>query len=209
MLNIINSSEKIERILFKFLNSKTIDELNLKESVRAVGDKIPAVVGKRISAIFSKYIVEFNILNSSKKICNVMIKDKFENEYYVDIITHNITKDFARPNITTVKTIEKLYKNNKNIFLILLIHYNPNLNKNFITKVQLFPIECLTWDCIEIGALGNGQLQIKNSSNIIINKEFDRETWKDEFQKRLMVFYKKQQTKINKRISQLMELTLF
>jgi len=207
MLNIMNSFEKIERILLEFLNSKTKGELDLNESVRAIGDKISSVLTNRISIIFNKYIVEFNILDSSKRICNVIIRDKYNNTYYVDIITHNITKEFVRPNITAVKNIEKLYNSSQNIFLILLVHYNPTLTNNCITGVQLFPLEWLKWECLDIGALGNGQIQIKDSNNIIINKNADRISWNKEFKNRLMLFYKKQQMKLNKRISQLMQIS--
>ena len=155
MLNLINNSEKIERILSEFLNSKTKEELDLNESVRAIGDKIPSILGAKISSVFSQYISECNILYSSKKICNVFIKDKSGNKYYLDIITHNATKSFVRPNITSVKNIEKLYNDPQNVFLILLIHYDPSLDKNFVTGVQLFPVEWLDWSCLEIGALGS------------------------------------------------------
>ena len=209
MLNIMNSSEKIERILTEFLNSKNKRELELNASVRTVGDKIPTVLGHKIEKIFSKYIIQYTILENSKKICNIIIKDKYLNNYYIDIITHNVKKEFARPNITTVKNIEKLYTNDKNIFLILLIHYNPALENNFITNLQLFPIEWLDWKCLDIGALGNGQIQIKNSAHIILNKEVDRNVWKKNFNENLIVFYKKQQNKLRKRISQLGEYSLF
>lgn len=208
MLDLINNSKKIERILFEFLNSRNKEELDLNESVRAIGDKIPFVLGGKISSIFNKYIAEYEILSSSKKICNVFIRDKYGNKYFIDIITHNTNKSFVRPNITTVKTIEKLYNDPQNIFLILLVHYNADLEKNFITGVQLFPIEWVDWSCLDIGALGNGQIQIKNSNEIIINKYADRHDWNEEFKKQLMLFYRKQETKIRKRISQLASLTL-
>jgi hypothetical protein len=209
MLNIMKNSEKIEKVFLDYLNSKTKEELNLNESVRAIGDKVSSIIANRIEVIFKKYITEFRVLHNSKKICNVIVKDNSENQYYIDIITHNITKDFVRPNITTVKNIERLYKNSQNIFLILLVHYNPNLNENFFTKVQLFPIEWLSWECLDIGALGNGQIQIKNSNNIVVNYDCSKNIWNKEFKNRLMSFYTKQQEKIHKRISQLMELTLF
>jgi hypothetical protein len=209
MLNLIKSSQKIEKILRDFLNSKSREELDLNESVRAVGDKIPSVIGEKIKRAFGSYIIDFKILDSSKKISNIIVQDKFLNNYFIDIITHNINKVFARPNITTVKTIEKLYSNPKNIFLILLVHYNPDQQNNFITEVQLFPIEWLDWDSLDIGALGNGQIQIKDSGNVVINKNAKRDNWNREFQNRLITFYKKQQAKISKRISQLMEVSLF
>jgi hypothetical protein len=62
------------------------------------------------------------------------------------------------------------------------------------------PIEFLGWDCLTIGALGWGQIQIANSNYITVNPQYSRKEWMLELCDVLLEFYPKEITKINDRI---------
>jgi hypothetical protein len=70
-----------------------------------------------------------------------------------------------------------------------------------IEKVSFVPIEFLGWDCLTIGALGWGQIQIANSNTILINPGYSRRTWMIELCETVLEFYPKELAKIHKRIS--------
>ena len=101
------------------------------------------------------------------------------------------------PNITSVDVLQNLYLENKNIFVVLLIDYNPKISKNIIQKVHFLPIEFISWESLTIGALGVGQIQIKNASNILEITHNSRKNWMREFCERLTVFYNEENKKLS------------
>ena len=58
----------------------------------------------------------------------------------------------------------------------------------------------LDWSCLTLGALGWGQIQIVNSNNIVINKQYTRKNWMFDLCSRLEQFYPNEILKITKRI---------
>ena len=70
-----------------------------------------------------------------------------------------------------------------------------------IENVTFVPIEFLDWDCLTIGALGWGQIQIANSNRVTINPGYSRKKWMIELCDTLLEFYPKEIAKIGKRIA--------
>jgi len=66
-------------------------------------------------------------------------------------------------------------------------------------KMSLNPIEYFGWECLTVGALGWGQIQIANS-NIVCIKENSRKEWILKLCEKLETFYPKEIKKIQKRI---------
>jgi hypothetical protein len=69
-----------------------------------------------------------------------------------------------------------------------------------VREVYFVPIEHLKWDCLTIGALGTGQIQIANSKHIEIDPGQNRRAWMLEFCDTMLAFYPKEIAKITKRI---------
>lgn len=65
-----------------------------------------------------------------------------------------------------------------------------------IEQATFVPIEFLGWDCLTIGALGWGQIQIANSNRITINPQYSRKSWMIEFCDTMLEFYPKEIAKI-------------
>ena len=63
------------------------------------------------------------------------------------------------------------------------------------------PIEFLGWDCLTIGALGWGQIQIANANRVTINPGYSRKRWMLEFCDALLEFYPKEIVKIGERVT--------
>jgi hypothetical protein len=62
---------------------------------------------------------------------------------------------------------------------------------------------------LTIGALGWGQIQIKNSNKLDLNKSITRKEWMLEFCDRVLDFYPKEISKINERIKRFEEVRNF
>ncbi|MCD6413538.1 MAG: hypothetical protein J7L54_05280, partial [Elusimicrobia bacterium] len=69
-----------------------------------------------------------------------------------------------------------------------------------VKKVHFVPIEFLGWDCLTMGALGWGQIQIANASNIVVNQAYSRKKWMLELCDILFEFYPREIGKIKDRI---------
>jgi hypothetical protein len=82
----------------------------------------------------------------------------------------------------------------------LMIAYSVSGLRAIIEKVKFVPIEFLGWDCLTIGALGWGQIQIANSNIITINPQYSRKQWMMELCDTLLDFYPKEIAKIDGRI---------
>jgi hypothetical protein len=105
------------------------------------------------------------------------------------------------PNLTSVERLAKFYEDDRNYFLLLLVSYRLETTRALISDVKFVPIEFLGWDCLTIGALGWGQIQIANSNFITINPEYSRRAWMIELCDVLLEFYPKEIAKIGRRIS--------
>ena len=121
--------------------------------------------------------------------------------YVVDVKTHRTDTKFNMPNLTSVERLARFYEDDKNYFVLLLVSYHVEEIKALITGVKFIPIEFLRWDCLTIGALGWGQIQIANSNYVTVNADYSRRTWMIEMCDALLEFYPKEIAKIGKRIS--------
>ena len=133
-------------------------------STRAVGDAIqeilsehfPAIVGADVCA---KYSSDF----ARRAMADLAFEDTAGLYYVVDVKTHRLSTKFNMPNLTSVERLSRFYEDDKNYFVMLMIDYDMDGLRAVIDNVTFIPIEFLGWDCLTIGALGWGQIQIANS----------------------------------------------
>ena len=81
-----------------------------------------------------------------------------------------------------------------------MVSYGIEGLKITVNDVKFVPIEYLDWNCLTIGALGWGQIQIANSNNIVLNQSPNRAEWMIELCDTLLSFYPKEIAKIDSRI---------
>ena len=105
------------------------------------------------------------------------------------------------PNLTSVERLARFYEDDGNYFTILLVSYAIEGVKASVSDVKFAPIEFIAWDCLTIGALGWGQIQIANSNAVIINPGYSRKQWMLEFCETMLEFYPKEIHKIGDRVS--------
>ena len=107
---------------------------------------------------------------------------------------------FNMPNLTSVERLSRFYEDDKNYFVVLFISYEAQSIGVIIKQVRFIPIEFLSWDCLTLGALGWGQIQIANSNTILAKPGYSRRAWMLELCDNLLDFYPREIYKINQRI---------
>jgi hypothetical protein len=189
-----------QNLLERLQSSKEFDGKRVINSPRAVGDIVQEIVGEESVNCFSDGLVgDFSADFARRAMADVAFYDADGNYFIVDIKTHNKSTSFNMPNLTSVDRLARFYEDDKNFFIVLLVEYDIVDEKLVFTKVLFNPIEFFKWDCLTIGALGWGQIQIANACNINI-KVTTRKKWMLELCEVLEVFYPKEIEKITKRM---------
>ena len=81
-----------------------------------------------------------------------------------------------------------------------MVKYAVEGTKVTVAEVTYSPIEFLDWNCLTIGALGWGQIQISNSNIINLRDGYSRKSWMLELCETMLEFYPKEIYKIKDRI---------
>lgn len=194
---------------YKDIEAKVIEVLNASpeflsartaKSPRAVGDAVQEILGETFSEILGDLSDEFSASFARRAMADIAFKDKYGFYYIVDVKTHRTDTKFNMPNLTSVERLARFYEDDTNYFTLLIISYHITETRAIVTNVHFTPIEFLGWDCLTIGALGWGQIQIANSNYITINSQYSRKSWMLELCNELLEFYPREITKIGRRI---------
>lgn len=194
---------------YKFIKSRVtkllqqeerILSVNTSRSTRAAGDAIQAVISKNAELIFDNIATKIDITGSRRAFADIIITDKFQNEYSIDVKTHRGNSKFHMPNITSVKRLAEYYKDPKHFFCLLIVKYDVDITDVKIEDVVFAAIENISKECFTLGNLGNGQIQLKNAKNLQIDYCYNRFIWMGDMCEKLLRFYPNEITKINKRI---------
>lgn len=186
--------------IVKTLNG-TLTTMPENSSPRMIGDfaqeviekffceNLPDTIGTPIQEKFSR-----------RAMADLAFTDAYNNYVIVDVKTHNLNTSFNMPNLTSVERLARFYEDDTNYFSVMIIEYSQNNGKNFVSDIFFIPIEFLNWDCLTIGALGWGQIQIANANVIHVNPEQTRKQWMLSMCDALDIFYPNEKLKIESRI---------
>lgn len=201
---LFNSEQYIaaQQKLKEFLNGQ--DQYlsdNTAKSPRAVGDAIQGILSDNFQSILgtelcAKYSPQF----ARRAMADLAFEDADGFYYVVDVKTHRLSTNFNMPNLTSVERLARFYEDDKNYFVVLMVAYEINGMRAVIEQVMFVPIEFLAWECLTIGALGWGQIQIANSNKVTIRAGYSRKSWMLELCDTLLAFYPKEIAKIGSRI---------
>ncbi len=196
------SHKDIQRKIKAFLNEQdNFLTTSTAQSPRAVGAAIEAILADNLQEVLgpelcNNYSADF----TRRAMADMAFEDRNKFHYKVDVKTHRLSAKFSMPNLTSVKRLAKFYEDDNNYFTILMVSYNIDGIRVIVDEVYFVPIEFLGWDCLTIGALGWGQIQIANSKIVTIHEGYSRKSWMVELCDTLMKFYPKEINKINSRI---------
>lgn len=171
--------KKLEVEVFECLKKYDFDlSGNSLTSTRGVGDTIENVISQEFSNIISKTSIrcsDYSTDFARRAMADLAFTS--DNMYYmVDVKSHRTDTEFNMPNLTSVERLSRFYEDSRNYFVIFLVEYAIVDNTMNITRVRISPIEFLSWKCLTLGALGWGQIQIKNS-NFVQLERCSRKKW--------------------------------
>lgn len=185
---------------------KQILEENLKNfelieggQQRTVGDLIESKVSDILYRSTSEIISEKRAPRSKKSIEDVTIISNGVT-YYIDPKTHNIKSEFSMPNLTSVDKIKKLLFTNNQDLIYVFVSYDLVNGIVIIDNIKVFFIWEIDISILGVGALGKGQLQIKNANKDLVFTNKGKEEWYSDFKKLVQEYLKKQINKVNKQI---------
>ena len=186
----------------QFLLNERGDSLpeNTIKSTRAVGDTLQDILAEHFGTLLGNYCTDYSANFARRAMADLAFRDNEDNYYVVDVKTHREDTKFNMPNLTSVERLARFYEDDSNFFVLLLIRYRIDHTAIQVKHVDFVPIEFLDWDCLTIGALGWGQIQIANSNRINLNPQNSRKQWMLELCDTLLEFYPKEIGKIQERI---------
>lgn len=193
--------ERIERKIRDLLDQQA-DFLSddTAESTRAAGDAIQSIIEDNFAEILGDLVGEYSASFARRAMADLAFKDSVANYCVVDVKTHREGTAFNMPNLTSVDRLARFYEDDSNYFVMLMVKYAVTGTKVTVQHVHFVPIEHLKWDCLTIGALGTGQIQIADSKRIEIDPKQKRRAWMLEFCDTVLMFYPREIAKITKRI---------
>lgn len=169
-------------------------------STRAFGDAIAEILGEHLQEILADDCAEYSANFARRAMADLAFKDRDNLYYIVDVKTHREDTKFNMPNLTSVERLARFYEDDENHFVLLLVKYSLDGAHARISEVTFVPIEFLDWDCLTVGALGWGQIQIANSNRINVRPHYSRKRWMLELCDAMLEFYPKEIGKIQTRI---------
>ncbi len=193
--------EYIESSVLEMLNHHQLMNESTINSPRAVGDAVQLFLETNFPRCIPAGIVQdFNASFARRSMADFAFTDKEGRYYVIDNKTHNLNTQFNMPNLTSVERLSRFYSDDDNYFTLLLVAYKAEGNDLEFSECKFVPIEYLEWDCLTLGALGWGQIQIANSNIIKVNPAQTRRSWMLQLCDALDIFYPNEIQKIAERM---------
>jgi len=178
-----------------FLSPRTIN------SPRAVGDAIENILVENFDKILGDLAKDYSSTFARRAMADLAFTDKNGFYYVVDVKTHRLDTKFNMPNLTSVERLARFYEDDSNYFVVLKVDYKIQGTRAVIKKATFVPMEFLSWECLTIGALGWGQIQIANANFVKTVPCYSRKKWMLELCDNLFEFYPREIGKTNERIA--------
>lgn len=190
--------------------ARVIDSLNsaattlvsppLQRSPRAVGDAVQLFLSRKLPELLPEGIVrDFKADFSRRSVEDMAFSDAEGNYYALDVKTHNEATRFNMPNLISQRRLADFYRSAKHVFCLLVVSYTVEEGALRFHRCLFHPIEQFSWQCLTIGALGWGQIQIANANSITIDPQLTRAEWMKQLCERATLFYSREMGKLAKR----------
>ena len=202
-MNLSKSSLKYETMR-KLISKELI--LNMKNFMieegakqRSIADSIEHKV-KTILMTTKMYDIIKETLEprGSKSIEDVTIVGKNDMTFYVDTKTHNVNRKFSMPNLTSVEKLRNLFSHYDTELIYVFVSYSVSDNYVNLLSFDVKYIWEIDVDCLRVGALGLGQLQIKDKNKPLKFVNISKLEWFNKLKTMVNIYHKKQIESIKK-----------
>ena len=180
---------------------KNILSRHTVNSPRAVGDAVQGFLGGKegLRTCFPEGFVDKFESEFERRSMEDMAFYSGNNYFAVDCKTHNLDTSFNMPNLISVQRLANFYRNDANTFCILIVEYQTENTEIRYNNCYFKPIEAFSWDCLTLGALGWGQIQIANANRLSFTQNVSRKDWMIQLCDRIDAFYCEEIEKIGER----------
>ena len=185
--------------LKKFLTPQTA------RSPRAVGDALESLVADELETFLGDWCSEYSSEFARRAMADMAFTDVEGTYTVIDVKTHREDTRFNMPNLISVERLARFYESDTNVFSVIMIKYSVDGARLQVSDVLFSPIEFLDWECLTVGALGWGQIQIANSNSIQTVPQNSRKDWMLQLCDVMMAFYPREIEKITERIQRFEE----
>lgn len=192
-------NEVKQHILNLLINQLQNFELMDGGQQRTVGDLIEHKVIEILYNTNDYIITETKKSTGKKSIEDVTLISNGVS-YYIDPKTHNINSSFSMPNLTSIEKLKKLFNTPNCELMYVLVNYEIVDNFVMIRGFEIFFLWEIDCSILTVGALGRGQLQIKDANKDLIFTQKGKEEWYKDFKQIVQNFLEKQLVKIKKQI---------
>lgn len=169
-------------------------------SPRAVGDAVQTFLANRLQNCFPPHTIRsFESGFERRSMEDMAFYDAAGNYYAIDVKTHNLGTNFNMPNLISVRRLARFYENDTNTYLLLIVEYELTPAGLHYTGCHFYPIEHIRWECLTLGALGWGQIQIANANHILFDTTQTRQGWMLQLCDNVQAFYDVELGKIGER----------
>ncbi|MCY3627097.1 MAG: hypothetical protein OXG88_05600 [Gammaproteobacteria bacterium] len=194
-------SARIAQEIKHYINSlDNVLSSHTSGSPRAAGDALESLVAEVFGTLLAEWSNEYSSDFARRAMADMAFTDVEGFYSIVDVKTHREETRFNMPNLTSVERLSRFYESDTNVFSLFLIKYSVSETKLTVSDCLFVPIEFLSWECLTIGALGWGQIQIANSNNIEIEAQNSRKDWMLQLCEVMLAFYPREIDKITERI---------
>jgi hypothetical protein len=195
------SAADLPRQILDLLNHSAGElQLPRNASPRTVGDRTQEFLAGRLAELLpDDRIRDYTADFSRRAMADLAFYDVDDNYYVVDVKTHCRTTQFNMPNLISVERLARFYQDERNFFSILIVGYETVGKGWLFTECSFVPVEHIDWECLTIGALGWGQLQIANANRFCVRPS-TRRSWMLTLCDALLHFYPREIEKVETRI---------
>lgn len=169
-------------------------------SPRAVGDALENLLAQEFDSFLGDWCSEYSKDFARRAMEDLAFKDKEGIYSAVDIKTHREGTQFNMPNLISVRRLSRFYESDMNVFALIMVRYSIDGTTVRVSEVLFSPIEFLDWECLTLGALGWGQIQIANSRDVRIIDGLSRKLWMLQLCDAMAAFYPREIDKIGERL---------
>ena len=115
--------------------------------------------------------------------------------FHINIKSMDLARSFHMPNLVSADSLWRLLERGDHFMLLRLAHRNGK-----IENWDFWNIQDISWQHLTLGALGAGQIQIKNALLPLTAHQGSRDTWRQQWRERMIEFYEHERVKIDKRM---------
>lgn len=143
---------------------------------RSVEDAVRDLLADRFGDVLGDLAPGYSIHAARRAMADLAFEDREGRFYTAAVRTRHVDAARSSPDLVSVESLARYFEDDANHFVVLLVDYATTDGAVVPENVRLLPIEWIAWDCLAIGALGLGRIQIADARRVVEHRK-TRRTW--------------------------------